>query len=91
MSRLTQGESVRRVASALVVAPSSAVKCPQETGNCAPTGTLWPIRAWRDRRGGGRMKKPGGRTRRALVRMARHTRVLAVLSRKLDDRRETGA
>ncbi len=42
MARLAQGESVRRVASALDVAPSSVVKWSQrlrETGSCAPAGT----------------------------------------------------
>lgn len=42
MARLAQGEGVRRVASALDVAPSSVVKLSQrlrETGSCAPAGT----------------------------------------------------
>jgi putative transposase len=42
MARLEKGESVRRVAEALVVAPSSVVKWSQRlraTGSCAPAGT----------------------------------------------------
>lgn len=42
MSRLEKGESVRRVAAALDVAPSSVVKWSQrqrQTGSCAPAGT----------------------------------------------------
>ncbi len=42
MSRLSAGESVRQVALALDVAPSSVVKWSQrlrETGSCAPAGT----------------------------------------------------
>jgi len=42
MARLLAGESVRQVASALDVAPSSVVKWSQrlrETGTCAPAGT----------------------------------------------------
>lgn len=42
MARLSRGESVRRVAAALNVAPSSVVKWSQrlrETGTCAPAGT----------------------------------------------------
>ena len=42
MARLAKGESVRRVAEALDVAPSSVVKWSQrqrETGSCAPAGT----------------------------------------------------
>lgn len=42
MARLSAGESVRQVATALDVAPSSVVKWSQrlrETGSCAPAGT----------------------------------------------------
>ena len=42
MARLEKGESVRRVAEALDVAPSSVVKWSQRlrvTGSCAPAGT----------------------------------------------------
>jgi len=42
MARLSGGESVRQVAAALDVAPSSVVKWSQrlrETGSCAPAGT----------------------------------------------------
>lgn len=42
MARLAAGESVREVAAALDVAPSSVVKWSQrlrETGSCAPAGT----------------------------------------------------
>jgi putative transposase len=42
MARLAAGESLRRVASSLDVAPSSVVKWSQrlrETGSCAPAGT----------------------------------------------------
>ena len=42
MARLSGGESVRQVADALDVAPSSVVKWSQrlrETGSCAPAGT----------------------------------------------------
>lgn len=42
MARLSAGQSVRRVASALDVAPSSVVKWSQRlrsTGSCAPAGT----------------------------------------------------
>lgn len=42
MARLSAGESVRQVAAALDVAPSSVVKWSQrlrETGSCAPAGT----------------------------------------------------
>lgn len=42
MARLAAGQSVRRVASALDVAPSSVVKWSQRlraTGSCAPAGT----------------------------------------------------
>jgi len=42
MARLAKGESVRRVAAALDVAPSSVVKWSQRlrvTGSCAPAGT----------------------------------------------------
>ena len=42
MARLEKGESVRRVAAALDVAPSSVVKWSQRlrrTGSCAPAGT----------------------------------------------------
>jgi len=42
MARLERGESVRRVAAALDVAPSSVVKWSQRlraTGSCAPAGT----------------------------------------------------
>lgn len=42
MARLERGESVRAVAAALDVAPSSVVKWSQrlrETGSCAPAGT----------------------------------------------------
>ncbi len=42
MSRLEKGESIRQVAAALNVAPSSVVKWSQrlrKTGSCAPAGT----------------------------------------------------
>lgn len=42
MARLARGESVRQVAAALEVAPSSIVKWSQRlraTGSCAPSGT----------------------------------------------------